>query len=217
LPAQQFVYEYRNADPLKHRPNGDRYLIEILPVSEEKLSSGLFLPEAGEERKGWAVGVVVAVGNGHRLETPDQYIAIAEKYQCDPQVDPDVEFGDDLDTRAKKSAARQQRRMAIMQTTNIAAIGDDSMVVRYPSAVPMFFQFGEIVYVEKYSGRPLIIGGREFRIVNQVDVLSSSGRYAKLKEDGETWEERDLEQEAKDRAQVDNVRRLIENGKIKLP
>jgi co-chaperonin GroES (HSP10) len=207
-------------------------------VDEEKLSNGLYLPEAGEEKKGWAVGVVFALGNGHRLEVPDIYVSLTEKYKCEPKIDPDIDtgdskearaakiaqgkgdeidFGDNDEERMKKIMARNQRRQQIIMGSNIAAIGDESMVVRYPAAVPMFFQHGEVVFIEKYSGRPLVIEGREFRIVNQVDVLASSGVYLKLGADGETWEERDLESEQKQAQQLALARQQLNGKKIVLP
>jgi co-chaperonin GroES (HSP10) len=223
------------------RPNGDRYLCEILPVDEEKLSSGLFLPEAGEEKKGWAVGVVFAIGNGHRLERPDTYVALAEKYECDPDFDPDINWGDsravrmakieagqgatidhgdNREERIKKQQARMQRRQQIVANTNIAALGDNSMVLRYPAGVPMFFALGEVVFIEKYSGRPVVIEGREFRFVNQVDVLGSSGRFLKLGPDGVTWEERDLKAEQEEFARNAALRGQINgsaNKRIVMP
>lgn len=238
MPATKYVFKYRALDPRKLRPNGDRYLFEVLATDEEALPSGLYLPDAIEEKKGWFVGVVFSHGNGHRLDTPDVYLPLPEKYECDPDFDPDVDWGDSTivrrakiaagkgseidhgdsaETRLKKRQARMQRRQQFVNSTNIVTIGDSVMVGRYPAAVPMFYQIGEVIFVEKYSGRPMIIGGREFRVVNQVDTLCSSGVFLRLLDDGETWEERDLEAEAKAAQEMAQARQHMNGKRIILP
>lgn len=182
---EQYVFQYRNMDPKRLRPIGDRYLIEVLDVDEEKVN-GIYLPEQTEEQKGWAVGVVFSIGNGHRLDVHDPIVVVPEGYVPDPAL----------------NEQEQMRRRIAALSYNCPSMGDHSTVMRYPALVPMMFQPGEVIFVERYSGRQFTIRGRTFRFVSQVDCLGTSGVYLKLTDDG--WEERDLEAEAKAAAAASN-------------
>lgn len=188
----KYIFRYRNANLATLRPNGDRYLIEVLDVDEEKLPSGIFLPEATEEQKGWAVGVVFSVGNGHRLEIPDHLKVIPEGYNV-----PDDLLDDLADDRAVREFKEKARAEHIGKQLNFhyqPSIGPKHTVARYWASVPMFFAPGEVVGIERYSGRQFTIQGRSFRIVSQVDVLLSFGTFLRITPSG--WVERDLEAEA---------------------
>jgi co-chaperonin GroES (HSP10) len=189
--VERFVFRYRNLDPRRLRPIGDRYLIEVLDVDEEKVG-GIYLPEQSEEQKGWAVGVVFSIGNGHRLEEHDPIVVVPEGYKADPKL---------------TEQEQMQRRMSALGYTT-PSMGDESTVMRYPALVPMFFQPGEVIFVERYSGRQFTMSGRTMRFVSQVDCLGTSGMYLKMNEDG-SWEERDLEAEAKAAAAAPNGTRRL--------
>lgn len=197
---ERYVFRYRNADPRLLRPIGDRYLIEVLEVDEEKMPSGLYLPEQTEEQKGWAVGVVFSIGNGHRLEVHDPALVLPEGYVKDEKL----------------SEQENNMRHAAGLGYNTPCIGDHSSVMRIPALVPMFFVPGEVIFVERYSGRQFTILGRVFRFVSQVDCLGTSGVYLKLTEEG-GWVERDLAAERKEAeraaaAAANGTRRLIVPG-----
>jgi co-chaperonin GroES (HSP10) len=190
-------------DPKTLRPIGDRYLVEVVPVDEELTPAGIYLPEKLEEQRGWAVGIVFSVGNGHRLETPDQVTVIPEGYVPDPKLN---------------EAAQIERRTSALGY-RMPALGDHSSVMRFESAVPMFFIPGEVIFIERYSGRQFTIQGRTFRFVNQVDCLGTSGVYLKLAEDGINWEERDIaaEQAEAQKQQAEHEARVKANGRIHRP
>jgi co-chaperonin GroES (HSP10) len=185
----QYIFRYKNADPAKLRPVGDRYVIEVLNVDEEVLPSGLILPDRTEEQAGWAVGVVFSVGNGHRLETPDIPITL------DADVVEDVDTAKQFIERSK-SEKREIVQQLIGQSINFMqpAANTKQSVLRWLSTVPMFFVHGEVIAVERYSGRQFTISNRAFRVVNQVDCLCSFGVYLKW-DDTLGWVERDLEAE----------------------
>ena len=205
LPAvyNQYVFKYHTANPAHLRPIGDRYLVEIVPVDEELTPSGIYLPEKLEEQRGWAVGIVFSVGNGHRLEVPDVVSVIPEGYVPDPNL--------------SESAQSNRRQSALGY--RMPALGDKSSVMRFESAVPMFFIPGEVIFIERYSGRQFTIQGRTFRFVNQVDCLGTTGVYLKLAEDGINWETRDIaaEQAEAQRQQEEAAARHKANGRIVRP
>ena len=92
---------------------GDRYAIEIYEVADLQYGD-ILIPDQGENRRGWACGEIVGVGNGHRLET-------------------DV-------------------------------------------TVPMFYGVGDVVVFERLTGKDFFIGGKEVRILSQIDVLAKIPR-----------------------------------------
>jgi co-chaperonin GroES (HSP10) len=47
---------------------GDRYAVEIMEV-DDLLIGDILIPDKGEVERKWQAGEIVAVGNGHRLET----------------------------------------------------------------------------------------------------------------------------------------------------
>jgi co-chaperonin GroES (HSP10) len=89
---------------------GDRYLVEMVDVPDRKTVGNIVIPDLGEAQRGWAVGRICKVGNGHRLET-------------------DV-------------------------------------------TVPMFFGEGDMIFFERLTGKDYHLGGSEYRILSQIDVLA---------------------------------------------
>lgn len=62
-------------------------------------------------------------------------------------------------------------------------------IVRVPADVPMFFQPGDVVFVDhNMRGRDLKILGREVRIVSQIDILGRLEGISLMRVDGE-WQE----------------------------
>jgi hypothetical protein len=174
--------------------------------------ANLYLPDVDEEAKGWTVGVVVARGNGHRLEVPDQIAILPNKLRVDESLIDDVFKENEAALAAapqfeglRTVKGRREARAAVRQQLVHASLGpslgygnprasEDALVCRLESIVPMFFQIGEVITIERWSGRTKKIRGREYRTVNQVDCLESTGIFLKRGEDGE-WVERDLEAE----------------------
>jgi co-chaperonin GroES (HSP10) len=103
-------------DPRKMKPHGDRIIVEKVEVENVHVIPGMdtTIEIAGgdgdlENARGYFLGRVLAVGNGHRLEA-------------------DV-------------------------------------------TVPMPFAVGQVWLIERFSGREIVLGGKKYRVVNQVDVF----------------------------------------------
>jgi co-chaperonin GroES (HSP10) len=166
-----YIFKYRELDPRLLRPIGDRYLVEVLET-DERSPSGLMLPERTEQERGWTIGVVFSVGNGHRLEVPDPAVVMPEGY---------------IPQEGLSDEQQMQRRVSALSYYT-PMMGDHSTLQRVPAMVPMFFAPGEVIFIEKYSGREFHIAERTFRFVSQVDCLGTSGRRLVLQEDG-GWED----------------------------
>lgn len=152
----------RDTDPLSLIPHGDRLLVEVLLV-DETTAGGIHLARTNdsgaETDMGWAVGLVVNVGNGHRLDTPDQAVALS-------------------------STEKGPGGLVVMVDPDVNA--QPNTVVMVPSTVPMPFVRGMVVLLAKYSGSELKFHDRTFRVITQAHVLAVfsnvkmnvEGRYA---------------------------------------
>ena len=165
-----YIFRYRELDPFKIRPIGDRYMVELLETDEVS-PAGILIPERAEQERGWHAAVVFSMGNGHRLDVPDPVCVMPEPVR-------DLKEGETVDQRAID--------MRAMASYSAPFVGTHSMVVRPLATVAMFFVPGEVIFVEKYSGREFHIGERRFRFVSQVDCLGTSGRFLVLSADG-SW------------------------------
>ena len=223
-----YVFKFSTLDPLKVRPIGDRYLVEIVETEGDITAGGLLLPDRTEDQKGWAVGIVFSIGNGHRLEVPDPALVLPEGYKPDPKAKARLETIE-LELNREASRLTTENVAGVISNAESAALfkafserrreeaneiertemdrrmrslgyeqpisGDACSVMRVASVVPMFFIPGEVIFIERWSGRQFQVHGRTFRFVNQVDCLGSSGVYVKPSLDGLSWVERDLEAE----------------------
>lgn len=97
-----------DVESIKDSLIGDRYLLEQIEV-DQTTKSGIVLPGQTEDVTGWQLGRVIAVGNGHRLETD--------------------------------------------------------------ATVPMFFDEGDYVLCERFSGRRFIINGTTYIVMNQTSCF----------------------------------------------
>lgn len=135
-------------DPLTLAVHGDRLLLEMLEVDEET-ESGLLLVREDDIKKehviGWSAGVIVNFGNGHRLDTPDQAVAVQ--------------------TTEKKPTSENLLRFVDDET--------GSGIAMVPSTVPMPFARGMVVMVAKHAGSDILLQGREYKIVTQTHVLTT--------------------------------------------
>jgi co-chaperonin GroES (HSP10) len=103
------TFHYGKQNPSNFEILGDRYMVEVLEISDFN-HAGIVLIQKDENQRGWLVARVVAVGNGHRLES-------------------DVK-------------------------------------------VPMFYSVGDVVFMERLTGKDFHLGGKEYRILSQIDVLA---------------------------------------------
>jgi co-chaperonin GroES (HSP10) len=169
----KYCFKYAEIDPLKLPPPiGDRYLLEMIDYDDDALPHGLVLPQVGgHDLVSIPIpALVLAAGNGHRLETSDPAVVMPETAQ-DPTLTPE-----------------QRRAQRAAQISYIhPAIGDNSVVFRPLATVPMFFAPGQVIFVEKYSGREFHLKGRTYRYMNQVDCLGWTGVVLSPRDDGD-WE-----------------------------
>jgi co-chaperonin GroES (HSP10) len=135
-------------DPLSFIPHGDRLLVEVLEL-DETLDSGIILVRPDDQSKehevGWCPAVVWNVGSGHRLDTPDQAVAIQT---------------------TEKDLTPQNHLVALDPDTG-------SGVVMAPSKVPMPFVREQVVMVAKYAGSDIKMRGRDFKVITQAHVLGT--------------------------------------------
>lgn len=136
----------KDADPLAFVPHGDRLLVEVLDL-DETTESGITLVRTDDKGKehevGWSAGVIINVGSGHRLDTPDQAVVL-------------------------KSSKNE-----VSPATGIVAADDDSgeAVFMAPSTVRMPFTRGMVVMVAKYAGSDILLRGMPFKVVTQAHIL----------------------------------------------
>jgi co-chaperonin GroES (HSP10) len=147
--------------------------MEILPFDEEQLPSSLYLPEDDEEKAGWVPGIIIACGNGLRLDVAPVPVVLPS----------------DLD----RNLPLEQKREMLMRSLSptIPNLNEEAMVVNVTQCVPMLLVPGQEVIVEKYSGRKFRIQGRNFRTMAQVDCIQPTGRFYRWDEE-EGWIQRDL-------------------------
>lgn len=165
-----FKLNYKDEDVLSIMPNGDRYLVEILETDEVTTVKGLdgsekqlYVGAKDEMERGWVAAVVMGVGNGHRLEVPD-HVAVLDNHMDHPRIQP----GEDI--HAFKKRQDEHKLQAIMNGAMFAT--EEHVVVRPPASVPMFFGLGNVVALERLTGRQFKLNtGRVYRIVSQVDIL----------------------------------------------
>ena len=144
LGSESFKLSIHEIEPQFIAPNGDRYVVEFIPVDEAvEFGTILVVTDADPnsknpdndprnpmakhevEKRGVVPAVVIQVGNGHLLGIPDMKIAVS----------PDT-------------------------------------CRREPSDVPMFYHPGDVVLVDVNArGRALRIAGRQIYICGQMDVL----------------------------------------------
>lgn len=103
---------------------GDRYLLERVEI-EHETASGIALPGQTPETTGWQAGIILLVGNGHRLESNE--------------------------------------------------------------SVPMFFQKGDLVLCERFSGREQRIRGKTYVLMNQTQIYEKIPQRS-IKERNESGE-----------------------------
>lgn len=113
-------------------PVGDRYIVQLLKVSNET-DTGIWLPEesVNEQSTGFSVARVVAVGGVEHHPFPKRN-----------------------DEHASQIFGRWGHRLD------------------RDTWVPMFCKVGDLVLVDRYAGRTMVLGGKQYRQVNQVDVLA---------------------------------------------
>ena len=143
-------------NPLDFIPHGDRILVEMLEVDEDTASGiqVVRVDDAGKEHEvGWTAGVVVNVGNGHRMDTPDQAVRM----------------------KSVISKEDMARGVPFLKTYDDETQDGIFMV---PSTVPMPFSRGMVIMLAKFAGSDIILAGIEHKVITQVHVL---GVFTKLR------------------------------------
>lgn len=166
----KFVLKQQHLDPTAWTPVGDRYTIEEIEVdnSVELNGTRFLLPGQSEKDKGWKAGVIVRVGNGHLLGVPDLAVSMTHKPQGQPDDNPSVE----------KARALGAQFMT-----------EDAIVVRPPAAVPMFFNVGDVVLVERWAGREITLGTKKYWVVAQEHCLLSLDTPRLVRGENGEWSE----------------------------
>ena len=160
-------------EPEELTPNGDRYLVEIIDIDET-----------------FEVGTILVV-------TP-----AAAVDQRDPMQRP----GGAMEARGVIPAVVLKRGnghlLGLADWANVVTPGSglerDLQIVRTPANVPMFYDIGDVVFVDHNArGRGLRILGREVRLVNQIDILAAhdtlrlerdeEGEWRPTRLVGDTW------------------------------
>lgn len=150
------IISLADTDPLSFIPHGDRLLVEVLEL-DETTASGIKLvrtDDAGKEHEvGWSAGVVINVGSGHRLDTPDQAVALHTKAEVGDVGAGPLKIYDDVTQHG---------------------------IVMVPSTVPMPFFRTQVIMLAKYSGSDIILRGMPFKVITQAHVL---GVFSKMRLD----------------------------------
>lgn len=157
--SERFELKINEVDLEDIKPNGDRYVVEVIDL-DEKIELGQIL-----------------------VVTQDPSIN-----PRDPSANPNVEQRGVLTAVVVRAGnghllGLPDPRLAVRN------ISGNEEVERHPADVPMFFERGDVVFVDRNAkGRALRILGREGRIVNQIDVLARlelGGKPVRLvREDG---------------------------------
>lgn len=146
------VVSIQDQDPLTLIPHGDRLLLEVVAV-DETTPSGIVVARTDDKSKehelGWSAGVVINVGNGHRLDVADQAVALATIVKQDDQ-------GNLVDVHPFLRIADPETRTA---------------VAMMPSTVPMPFVRGMVVMTARYAGSDIKLRGKEYKIITQAHVI----------------------------------------------
>jgi co-chaperonin GroES (HSP10) len=161
-------------DPRNIAPNGDRYLVELLEIEENvtvmgndgpikiiiaqehaptKRPDGKVDPGVEAELlRGWRAGLILRVGNGHRLEVSDPYVVM-------PGVSTDKELEDYKTGKVPPPRGAQ-------------VITESHTLFQPQAKVQMFYAPGDVVLIERLTGREVTLQGKRYAIVNQQDVLA---------------------------------------------
>jgi co-chaperonin GroES (HSP10) len=164
-------YNINDLDPGKIVPHGDRILVEIMDV-EETTESGIWIfrpavndkgvPDEGktvEFKRGYSLGIIHRVGNGHRMDVPDTFHTMATI----PLYDTDGESGE-------KRLATQQHPYVVVLDPEL-----NTAILRMPSVVPMPFARGEVVMLNSLASGEFIIKGKKYSVINQTHVIANTG------------------------------------------
>lgn len=141
----------QDQDPLTLIPHGDRLLVEVVAVDDSiPLQDGQkLMVELDEFSRGWAAGVVINVGNGHRLDVADQAVALATIVKQD-------ENGVPIDPHPFLRIVDPETRTA---------------VAMMPSTVPMPFARGMVVMCARKAGSDIKLRGKDYKIITQAHVI----------------------------------------------
>lgn len=145
------VVAIQDQDPLTLIPHGDRLLVEVVAVDDSiPLPGGqTLLVERDEYGRGWCAGVVVNVGSGHRLDVPDQAVALNTK------------------VKVNEDGTIERHPFVVLADTET-----DAAVAMVPSTVPMPFSRGMVVMCAKFAGSDIKLQGKDYKIITQAHVIA---------------------------------------------
>uniref|UniRef100_E6QP93 Co-chaperonin GroES n=1 Tax=mine drainage metagenome TaxID=410659 RepID=E6QP93_9ZZZZ len=155
--------------PELFEPMGDTYLVHILDIDDSVMAGEhrLVVPQKSTEDRGWKAGVIVAVGNGRCFDRPDEFVVV-----------PNVLTGTKDEMKAEVAAYGEA----------VAASTDQAVVVRIPAMANMALGVGEVVLIEKFAGRDVVLQGKPYIIVGQQNLLARH-KSLRLHRNAEgTWE-----------------------------
>ena len=155
-----FKLKIHDLKPEDLTPNGDRYVVEEIDVDEQI--------ERGQ--------LLVITQN-------------APRHPGDPNADPTIENRGVIVAVVIRAGNGHLLGLPDPRIAVKDAIGNGERVARQPADVPMFFEEGDVVFVDHNAkGRALRILGREIRVINQIDCLAKL-EGVKLKRTENGWEQ----------------------------
>ena len=94
--------------------------------------------------------MVINVGNGHRMDVPDQAVALATEIDVDDKGNP----------------------INVHPFLRIADPKTRTAVAMMPSTVPMPFARGMVVMCARYAGSDIKLRGKDYKIITQAHVIA---------------------------------------------
>lgn len=157
---KRFQLKLHNIAPEHFIPNGDRYIVEVIDFDD--------VVELGQ--------MLVAVQDPQINPT-------------DPKADPSVEVRGVLGGVIVRGGNGHLLGLPDPRlVTWLNPMTDQPTIVREPADVPMFYQAGDVVFVDRNAkGRNLRVVGREVRIVNQIDILAKIDGIRLVRDEDGNW------------------------------
>lgn len=162
----RFQLKIHHVAPESIVPNGDRYVVEVIDLDETV-----------------ELGQMLVVTQDPTLDPKDP--------RSDPKIEQRGVMAAVIVTRGNGHLLGLPDPRFVMHQN---PMNDMESIVREKADVPMFYQPGDVVFVDHNAkGRNVKIVGRECRIVNQIDVLAKiEGIKLERTEDGD-WKQVDAE------------------------
>lgn len=153
-------------NPALLRPLGDRYLVALIETDDtvqmgttafviarplKRDDKGREIPGSDLEDIGWKVGVVVSRGDGVLPDAPVQFLTLT-----------DTTAKADID--AIRAGVKEPPAGASFLT-------ESCVVVAQPPMVAMQYHLGDVLFIERFAGRDILLQGKKYCIISQAHVL----------------------------------------------